>query len=41
MRGRKKLPTEIKLLKGTLRADREIKDAMKPTKIIDLPTGDI
>ena len=37
MRGRKKLPTEIKLLKGTLRADREIKDAMKPTKIIDLP----
>lgn len=37
MRGRKKLPTEIKQLKGTLRADREIKDAMKPTKIIDLP----
>ena len=37
MRGRKKLPTEIKLLKGTLRADREIKDAMNPTKIIDLP----
>ncbi len=37
MRGRKKLPTEIKQLKGTLRADREIKDAMNPTKIIDLP----
>lgn len=37
MRGRKKLPTEIKQLKGTFRSDREIKDAMKPTKIIDLP----
>jgi len=37
MKGRKKLPTEIKELKGTLRADRQLKDEMKPTKIVDLP----
>jgi len=37
MKGRKKLPTEIKQLKGTLRADRQLKDEMKPAKIVDLP----
>ena len=37
MRGRKKLPTEIKELKGTLQKCRELDNQMKPEKIVDLP----
>lgn len=35
--GRTKLPTELKLLKGTLEKSRTLKDEMKPTPIKNLP----
>ena len=35
--GRTKLPTELKLLKGTLEKSRILKDEMKPTPIKNLP----
>jgi P27 family predicted phage terminase small subunit len=35
--GRPKLPTELKLLKGTLEKSRVLKDEMKPDNIVNIP----
>ena len=35
--GRPKLPTELKILKGTLEKSRVLKDEMKPDKITNIP----